>query len=268
MIVVVAAALAAGGCGAGGEGSESAAAKGAVAAPVSGRAVMEDAARELAKVRSYHVAGHVEDADGKATDLTGDLLPNGFGHVVLTVGESRAELILLKQGAYLKGNTAFWNETTDDEVPYDVIKRLVGRWVVQDAPEAGVTGVLDEMGPKHMAACLLSGSGTLTQKGTGTVNGQAVTIVEDAGDVAGGAPGRFYIRRDAPHRLLRAEQTGPMRPGASTQDPGCDDGYDDEPDSTTVDIRFSHFDDVEPLRAPRGAVTVQQVLRAAIGSAA
>ncbi|WP_445151786.1 hypothetical protein [Baekduia sp. Peel2402] len=259
-MIIVAAALVVGGCGAGGEGSESAATKGAVAAPASGRAVMEDAARELAKVRSYHIAGHVEDADGTSTDLTGDLLPNGSGHIVLTVGESRAEMILLKGDAYLKGNTAFWNETTDNEVPYDVIKRLVGRWVVQDAPDGGITSVLEKMGPKHMSACLLSGSGTLTQKGTGTVNGQAVTIVEDAGDVAGGASGRFYIRRNAPHRLLRAEQTGPIQPGTAPSDPGCDEGDDDETDSM-VDIRFSRFDDVKPLRAPRGALRVQQAFR-------
>lgn len=220
---------------------------------------MDDAVRELAKVRSYRISGHVEQEDGTAIHLTGDLLAHGFGRLRLSTGEGRAEMVLLEQGMYLKANSAFWNDSTDNGVPYEVAEHLVGRWVKQPAPEGATTGILEEMGPQQLAACMRASLGTLTEKGTATVAGQAVTVVEDAGDVPGGAPARYYVRSAAPHRLLRAVQTGPDRPGTIE---ACASG-DDDNRSVSGDLRFSRFDDVERPTAPRGAATAEQILRAA-----
>lgn len=266
-MIIAAAALAVGGCGAdGGEKGAgapgaAAAAQGAGAAGGSASALMKDAARDLAKVGSYHVSGQLEEA-GEVTTVSGDLLPNGFGRMKMAVGETRMELVLLEQGVYLKANAEFWRENVDADVPDEVMRQLAGRWVAQDAPDDATQGVLDELSPQKIAACLRGGTGTVTRAGTETLRGEPVLVVDDAGDAPGTSPSRYYLRREAPHLLVRAVQTGPERPG-ELQDRTCaGDHEDSESTSDSGELRFSRFDAVK-VTAPRGAKTVQEILRGA-----
>jgi hypothetical protein len=271
IVIMLAAAFAVGGCGAG-DDSESVGSQSAVAAQdgqASANSVVEGAARELARVQSYHVSGRLEE-DGKSMRLSGDLLPNGFGRLTVDMGDRRMELVLLEEGVYLKANAAFWIASTGAGVPKAVIQRLSGRWVEQDAPDGAITGILDVLGPRRLAACLQGGTGTLTLKGTATYNGQAVTVVADARDKPGTAPSRYYLRRQAPHLIVGMVATGPERPGP-TGNRVCDgeeqDDQDEEGSVTSGELRFSRFDDVE-VQAPRRSATVQEILREAGGSAA
>jgi DNA invertase Pin-like site-specific DNA recombinase len=264
LMIVVAAALAVGGCGAGGDGASSGSpsAVGAARPGRSATALMEGAARDLAKVKSYHVTGQLEEA-GEITSVTGDLLPNGFGRVKLAVGETRVELVLLREGVYLKANAEFWRENVDVDVPDEVMRLLAGRWVAQDAPDGAMKGVLESLGPQRLAACLRGGIGTVTRAGTETLDGEPVLVVDDAGDAPGTAPSRYYLRREAPHLLVRAVQTGPDHPGELPDRACAGDHEDSGSSSDSGELRFSRFDALESIHPPHGAATVQEILRAA-----
>ncbi|WP_272476666.1 hypothetical protein [Baekduia alba] len=65
------------------------------------------------------------------------------------------------------------------------------------------------MAPKHIATCLDSQLGTLTNKGIKTVGGQQVVVLEDAGDKPGTAPGQLLIAADGPTLPVREIQAAP-----------------------------------------------------------
>jgi hypothetical protein len=220
-------------------------------------AIVADATRDLAKVKSYHLAGTVVDEDGR-TKLTADVLANGDGRLTLTNKGQRAQFVTLPGKVYIKANAAFWRDAGGKDATSKVVRALAGRWIRQSASEnRSAASLLGEFAPKRLAACLSGGVGTLSKAGTATIAGQPAVVLKDAGDKPGTAPGRYYFTTKAPVLLLRATSTGKAKPGKA-KDAKC--SSDSEGSSDRSDLTLSRFGKVAKVTAPRGAVTVEQAV--------
>jgi hypothetical protein len=93
--------------------------------------------------------------------------------------------------------------------------------------------------PKRLAECTYAGSGTLRIKGTDTVDGQKVVVLQDAGDKPGAIPGGVVDKRCQ-----------------TDQDPG------------EGEVTFSEFDAVPEIAVPKGALDLQDLASQNDGSIA
>jgi hypothetical protein len=216
-------------------------------------AIIADAARDLAKVKSFHFVGSDVDK-GATTRLSGDAFANGTGRVTLTSGKAKARLVELPGTIYINANAAFWRETVED-ITAKVVRKLEGRWIRQPADKE--SSLISGTTPKKLAGCLEGSLGTLSKVAPATVGGQKAIVLQDAGDKPGTAPGRYYFTSTPPILLLRAVQTGKAKPG-KTKDPDCADGGTST--STRSDLLLSRFNKVAKVTAPRGAVTPEQAV--------
>jgi hypothetical protein len=218
-------------------------------------AIVADAARDLAKVKSFHFAGSMTDEDG-TTKLSGDVLANGSGTLTLGHGKEKARLVSLPGKTYIKANAAFWRDAAGKDTSAKVVAKLADRWI-REPEDDDSAALLGDFRPKKLAACLSGGTGTLSKGGSGTAGGQPAIVLKDAGDKPGTAPARYYFTNKAPILLLRIVQTGKDHPGKS-KGGSCGDGGDNT--TTRGDLAFSKFDKVGKVTAPRGAVTPEQAV--------
>jgi hypothetical protein len=229
-------------------------------------AIIADAARDTAKVKSYHLTGTIVDESGR-TKVAADVFASGNGRLTIDGGhDGKARLVALPGKVYINADAAFWRLAGGKKLKASLVRRLANRWIVQPADDGGAaTSLLSEFRPKVLAKCLGGGgTGTLTKSGTATIGGQPAIVLKDAGDKPGTSPGRYYVTAQAPVLLLRATQTGPAKAGKA-KNAACGD---DDGDSTTgSDLRLSRFDKVAKVTAPRGAVTPEQAARGGAGDA-
>lgn len=218
-------------------------------------AIVADASRDLAQVKSYHFAGTITDEDGR-TKIAADVLASGDGRLSLSNKGEKAQLISVRGKSYIKANAAFWRDVSDKDTPKKVIARLSGRWIVQGDDE-GDEALTSDFAPKRLAKCLRTGVGTLRKAGTGTVAGQAAVVLKDAGDKPGTAPTRYFFTTTAPILPLRIVQTGKAKAG-KPKDASCGSADDT---TTASDITLSRFGKVAKVTAPHGAVTPEQAVR-------
>jgi hypothetical protein len=218
-------------------------------------AIVADAARDLAQVKSFHFAGSTTDDDG-TTKLSGDVLANGSGRLVLANGKEKARLVALPGKTYIKANAAFWRDAAGKDTSAKVVAKLADRWIREPA-DASSTALLGDFRPKKLATCLTKGLGTLSKDQPGTTGGQPAIVLKDAGDKPGTAPARYYFTNKAPILLLRIVQTGKNHPGKS-KGGSCGGGGDST--TTRGDLAFSQFDKVAKVTAPHGAVTPEQAV--------
>jgi hypothetical protein len=223
------------------------------------KAIVADAARDLAKVKSFHFAGTDVEKSG-TTKLSGDAFANGSGRVTLAQGKAKARIVELPGTLYINGNAAFWRATVKD-ASSKVVARLTGKWIRQ--PSDKESSVIAGTTPKRLASCLTDGLGTLSKAGTATVGGQPAIVLQDAGDKPGSTPGKYYFTTKPPILLLRAVQTGKTKPG-KTGNKDCDDDTSDA--STRSDLVLSQFGKAAKVTAPHGAVTPEQAAKGGSGS--
>jgi hypothetical protein len=70
--------------------------------------------------------------------------------------------------------------------------------------------------PALIGRCMIGTHlGTLSKVGTGEVDGKPTVVIEDKGDVPGGAPGKAYIATKGEPLPLRVTQTGRRRPAGN-----------------------------------------------------
>jgi hypothetical protein len=252
LTISLAAAVAVAGCGGGdstsGDGAEMSKDVAAILAKVQ---------RDLAKVKSMHIE---VTAKGKSR-MAADVFASGQTALDLTTGASKARvLLLLPSAVYIKGNRAYWEAGAGSAVA----DKVSGRWV--KAPPAtgkALKSMVDRFTPKRLAECTYTGSGTLSVKGTDTVDGQEVVVLQDAGDKPGTVPGLSYVTTRAPFLPLRAVVTGKRKPGG-TVDKRC--GTDEDPGAG--EVTFSAFDAVPEITAPKGAIDLEDLAAQNAGSIA
>lgn len=216
-------------------------------------AIVADAARDLAQVKSFHFAGREVDKGG-TTKLSGDAFANGTGRVTLSEGQVKARLVEVSGNLYINANAAFWRSTVKG-VSSKVVRKFAGRWIRQ--PSDKDSSLIGDLTPKKLAACLDGGLGTLTKVAPATVAGQQAIVLQDAGDKPGTSPARYYLTSTPPILLLRAVQTGKTKPG-KTNDPDCPSDADDT--TTSSDLALSRFGKVAKVTAPHGSVTPEQAV--------
>ena len=220
------------------------------------RAIIADAKRDLAKVKSYHFAGQETDK-GSVTKLTGDVFASGSTRLTITDGKATARLVVLPKAVYIKGNTAFWRTSGGKKLSAAALRKLADRWIKETTKQAGdSSSLVGEVSPKHLASCLDTGTGTLTAQPSAKVAGQDAVVLQDAGDKPGTAPGRYYLTAGAPVLPLRIVQTGPRKKGTPAN-ADCGDAKSDT--STRSDLTFSRFGKVAPITAPHGAIALDDL---------
>jgi hypothetical protein len=197
------------------------------------------------------------DADGGV--LTADVLAPGQGRATVRDGRVRYRLVVTETTSYINASQAFWRAILEDVDP-GLARKLAGRWLRESKKGDAVSeyrldvdSLLDDLRPARIAKCLVGRTGTLT-KATGD---DGAIVLRDAGDEAGTAPRRYEVSATPPVVLTRIVQTGHRRKGAK-RDMGCA-GSEGET-SARWDLRLSHYGQVAPVTAPRGAVTVRQAL--------
>jgi hypothetical protein len=221
-------------------------------------AIIADATRDLAKVKSYHLAGTIVDEDGRTT-LSADVFASGDGRLVLSNKNEKAQLIARAGKAYIKANRAYWRDVSGKGKRADkVVRAFTGRWIILDESDKSAASLLEEFTPKRLAACLRGGVGTLSKAGTATVAGQPAVVLKDAGDKPGTTAGSYYFTSKAPVLPLRATSSGKAKPG-KTKDKACSSDTGNASDRS--DIAFSRFGKVAKVTPPRGALTIEQAVR-------
>jgi hypothetical protein len=216
--------------------------------------VMADLQRDLAKVKSYHVE-ETETTKGAITTMSGDVLASGAASLVVSERGYSARMIILPKAVYLKGNASYWKATAGAAGSL-LARKVANRWVaVPASAAASVTPSLARFSPKHLAACAMAGTGTVSSHGVTTIGGRRAIELEDKGDLPGTSPGLLYVAADGPVLPLREVQTGPRRPGGRP-DPRCD-----EPDdhSSSGVVTFSRFDAISEIVASPGALSIDQL---------
>lgn len=225
---------------------------GAEAESKSPQAVLSDLQRDLGKVKSFHFAGS-QTEKGAVSRMSGDVFASGSASIAVTEGKASVAMILLPKATYMKANAAYWR-ANGGKSGKTLASKIAGRWVkVPESAGDSVQPLLTKLSPKHLASCATSGLGTLSNNGMKTLGGRKVIVLEDKGDRPGTTPGLLYVAADGPALPLREVQTGPRKPGGKLNK-RCESANDK---STKSDVTFSRFDRVSPLKAPRGALSVE-----------
>jgi hypothetical protein len=218
--------------------------------------VLAAAQRDMAKVKSVHVAAS-ETEKGGVTRISGTFTAAGPADFSVAEGKAQARLIVLAKAVYIKGNLTYWKSVVSKKEGTSVARKLAGKWIKQRASEGeDATSGISDLTPKHIASCLGSHQGTLSNKGVKTVaGGTKVIVIQDAGDKPGSAPSQLWVAADGAALPVRMVQTGPRKSGG-TKDAACDGESDGK--TTKSDITFSQYNKTKPVRAPHGAVSPQQ----------
>lgn len=213
------------------------------------QAILSDLQRDLGKVKSYHFVGRVTGPSG-VTKVSGDVAP-GSGSFGIVRGKVGVRMILLPKSTYMKANAAYWR-ASDKERGAMFAAKLAGRWIkVPESLRGPFKPLLSQLSPKHLAACVVAGAGTLTNNGLTTLGGRKVIVLEGKDDEPGATPGLLYIAADGPVLPLRQVQTGPRRAGGKL-DKRCEEQADDK--TTAGDVTYSQYNRVPAIKAPRGAI--------------
>lgn len=218
------------------------------ALPADPKARLKAVAAALGDVKSLHLDGTATDEDGPGS-IVGDLSDAGDAQLELKSAKQNIAFRVLGADTYLRGDEAFWKDSADDA---QLASKLAGRWVSISTAAAGLEKELDDLRPSVLAKCVTVNVGTLTDGGTAEVDGKRALVLEDAGDVPGGTPGRLYLAADGPPLPLRIVQTGKSRSGG-TKVKGCNDEDDD---TSRSDVRLSGFNEPVRVTAPEGALKI------------
>jgi hypothetical protein len=218
--------------------------------------ILQDMAKALGQVRSYHVAGTQKGKDGTMR-LEGDVAADGRVNLTVDQQGSKIGLIVVGRDAYFKADADFWRKTAGPSGAA-LAKRLANRWVKSPSgADKDMRELVDSVNPKTLSYCATRNVGELTKNGTADVDGQQAIVLVDAGS-PGSSPGKIFIAAEGRPLPLRIQQTGPDQPGGGKPDPRCDDDDSDD-DSTGSDVRLSDFDQAVDIVAPPDAIDLSQL---------
>lgn len=206
----------------------------------------------LGQVHSFHIDGRTIQSGQPAT-ISGDIQVPGRLRVTLHQTQGVAQIIVIGADVYLNANAAYYAAQGS---PATVAGRIANRWV--KLPPGGTSGIgtlLAATEPSTIGHCVVATHlGTISVKGRGTVNGQAVIILADKGDAPGSTPGLLYVAASGPPLPLREVQTGRQAPGG-TPDAVCHETQTDVSGATTANVvNLSEYNSARAVTAPAGAV--------------
>jgi hypothetical protein len=194
----------------------------------------------------------LDKEDGAATFVV-DALRDRFRVRLTTEADGRIESVLIGDAAYLKGDRRAIRGMLGPEAA----RLFAGKWLKVPADQAGsARDLIDEFSPERLAYCLPLELGTLKNLGTQQLDGREVVVVSDRGDKPGTAPGKLYVAAEGKPLPLRLEQTGPVKPGG-TSDPRCSDP-ESESDVVSGDLRLEYGKSVA-VTAPPEAVDLSEL---------
>jgi hypothetical protein len=225
------------------------------------RQLLKEIQRDLADVDSYHVAATIHDHDGSTERLSIDVVSSD-GSIRLTGAEpggGRFSLRVVGKRSYLRANAAYWRSTSA-RADRAVISKLANRWIIMPAASTRqLASLYQRFLPQTLASCVGQGVGTLVKAGTGMIDGHRAVIIRDKGDKPGTSPGRLWIAASGPALPLRERDTGPERPGGKVNAKCGQDGKGDT--TSSGEIRFSRYNTVKPITAPRHATALADLGR-------
>ncbi|MFI8253504.1 hypothetical protein [Streptomyces filamentosus] len=158
--------------------------------------------------------------EGKETTVDARMDSKGSCQgTVTTAGEGKAEMLSSDGNFYMKGDDAFWKDSTggeeaDSEGGPDFGKLLQGRWMKTPAEEAGSEGFCEL---KKLFAEMEKETKTtgLTRGADADVDGTPAVVLSGKDAKKGDAT--LYVARDsAKPYILRVEVTGGKAPGTAT----------------------------------------------------
>jgi hypothetical protein len=214
------------------------------------KAILQDMARDLGKVRSYHVDGVQRTASGQ-TRITADVTASGRASVVIRTGGGALRLLAVPSATYLKANAAYWKQAGGSNGAA-LAQRLANRWVKVPAAQKGTfDDLFADLTPKRMAACTQVGTGTVVKGGTATIDGHKAVVLIDRGEKPGTSPGKLYVTTSGSILPLRSQQTGRQKAGGHL-DKDCQER---DTETTSADLRFSRFNRKLTIVAPKNAIS-------------
>lgn len=263
MATVAAFGLALAGCGGGDPPATGSGARTGPSAPAPGRpasapsetlAAVQEALREA---DSFHIEGVQTDAKGD-TRLEGDVAPDGAVRISLEQDGASAEMIILAdESLFIRGDRRFWEQS---EAPARLGDLLADRWARMPADDEAAL-LATQLRPDVLAGCLDDDLGALSSR-TDRLDGEPVEVLVDEGDRPGTAPGELYVAAEGPRLPLRIRQTGPEKPGGAPREPECGSADDaGDPPTLRSDLRLSRWDEPVEIRAPAGALDLEDLAR-------
>jgi hypothetical protein len=223
------------------------------------------AARDaVAATKTVHVTIRTTDPQYGDIVLQLDVAQSGDIVGTGTVGGAALSVVAAGGKTYVKGSD-FWTKLLTNGSSGDTALQSVVRAKIDDN---WVTG-FDLLGANRaelkttvLADCL-DEHGTLTKKGTDTVNGRKVVVLQDKGENPGGQRGTMAIAVDSPHVLVRLQANGGRTPGTEPDKGSCKGSKGPTPTSTspapsttesTVD--FGKYDETVKLTVPSQSVDI------------
>jgi hypothetical protein len=173
----------------------------------SAEAIGNDAFAAMGKVTSLTMAGTVAADDGPITlRLAIDRKQNCTGTMRVD-GHGRAEILSVQGVVYFRGDTAFWKSLAGGSAAR-IGAQVGARWAKAPtgselAHVCDLDALLDDLDDPH---------GKLRKGDVTKVDGQRTVEIVSAGDEQST---RIFVATDAPHRILRLQQTKKKRSSLS-----------------------------------------------------
>jgi pimeloyl-ACP methyl ester carboxylesterase len=248
-----AAVIALAGCGGGGGGASTTSTSTA-AAVGSARALRILASAEAAidRVHSFHLTATGMVA-GKSVSVSGAFELPGRADIVERYGAGTIELRAIGATVYFRANAGYY---TAEGVTGAELARVTERWVSATSAQIPTLGAFIALTkPATLGICMLGQRlGTLSVAGEGSVGGRRATVLADAGDLPGSAPGRIYVAASGAPLPLRITVGGSFS-GGGTTDAACDSGAT-APGEVGTDELISGFNAPLTIAAPAGALSL------------
>ncbi len=210
--------------------------------------LVADAAAALRHAGAYTMQGELTENDQRAVVKVATTSAHSF-RVQYSIGGKSFQMISLPTGAYLRANRQFWSAEHGANAAL-----LADRWIqIPLADTAHITSSLGLFAPATLARCLGEDHGTLSLAGKATVDGQAATLIKDAGNAPGSTPGELAVAADGPPYPLRLTATGNQRAGGRID--VCNNGH---PTDARGAITLTDFGHVPAITAPQHATQIGQ----------
>jgi hypothetical protein len=225
---------------------------GAAEGDKSPKQILADVQRDLSKVKSFHFVANVKEK-GSTTRMAGDIFASGSASITISERRGSVRMIQLPRQLYMNATADYWKAVGGKDGKM-LAKALAGRWVkVPASAGADLKPLVAKFSPKYLASCIAVDGGTIVNNGIKTVAGQEAIELEYKGEQPGTSPGLLYITAEGPVLPVRTRQTGPRKPGGKINK-RCDG---DDAGSTSGEVTFSRFDAVARIKAPRGALSLE-----------
>ena len=255
VVIVALAGVSLAACG-GGDGGGGGAGAGA-AATNRPEALVAEAKRGFARLRSVHLdMRREEQGTSQVGRMSGVVFASGQADLTVEQEGTTYRTVVLGRDVYIKAGVAFWRAGKRG-LPKTIARRFAGRWIHETGrPAANVKKEFSDLRPSKLSECLFGATGTLTRLPDARIGGVRAIVFKDGGDKPAAAVGRYALTASSPTLPLRIAQYGERRNSLTPAGTPCGGvgGYD--PANTTLTL--GRFNATPALRAPRGSVTPEE----------